>query len=317
MVATTARVVALGKETTWGTPVAATARLMGLVEAAFRPVPVTEVLPDLGRYSPSPNALLLAMSAAGSITIYGTYEDLPYILDGIFGEASPSGSGPYVYAYTAPIASAATPKKYSIEYGASGAAYVISGGLMQTLRIAGAAAGYWEVSTDILGETLATVSLASLSDRAVNPIRMADTLLKIDAVDGTVGSTAGGSLISFELNVDTARHLKQFAGSLTPTDHGESKWSGTLQTVLEWNSTSKAYLDALFTAKVQKQIEIEATSGSNVATLQFAGTLMGEPELWGDRDGNMIIELNWEGTFNSALGNWLKASVTNGVDALE
>ena len=316
MVATRARTVGLGEESTWGTTVAATARLMGLRDASFEPVNEGEVLPQLGSFAPSPHALQLAMSAMGSITTYGTYEDTPYILDGIFGEATPSGSNPYVYAYAAPLGTAATPKKYSIEYGASGAAYVVSGGLFNTLQISGEAKGYWEVTNGVIGETLATVSLASLNDRTVEPIRMADTACHIDAVGGTIGTTSIGTLISFALDVQTNRHLKFYANSLTPTAHGEDTWSGSLQTVLEFDSTSKAYLDALFTAKVQKQIQIKATSGSKIATLQFAGTLSGNPVMFGDRDGNMTIELNWEGTYNSTLGNWLKASWTNTVSSL-
>lgn len=316
MVATRSRIVALGKETTWGTAVAATARLMGLVEASFRPDDVTEVLPDLGRFSPSPNALQLQQSASGTLQVYGTYEDLPYILDGIFGEVAASGSNPYAYSYAAPIGTAATPKKYSVEYGATGAAYVMSGGLMKTLRVAGTAGRWWEVSTDLLGEAIATVTLASLNDRTVEPIRMADTACYIDAWGGTIGSTSGGKLISFELNVDTMRHLKFFAGALLPTDHGEDKWEGTLQTVLEFNSTSKAYVDALLSAKVQRLIEIKATSGSKIAEIQFAGTLIDGVELFSDRDGNMTVELTWAGTYNSTFGNWLKAEVVNAVSAL-
>jgi hypothetical protein len=169
MPAIQARVIQLGKETTWGTPVAATARLMGLTDATFQPDDVTEVLPNLGRYGPGPNAAQLSQAASGNISVYGTYEDLPYILDGIFGEATPSGSDPYTYDYSAPIASAPTPKKYTIEYGTSGASYEMSGGLMKTLRISGVAGRYWEVATDVIGEALAAAALTSLSDRAVEP----------------------------------------------------------------------------------------------------------------------------------------------------
>jgi len=316
MVATTARVVALGEESSWGTAVAATARLMGLMQADFKIDDTTEVLPDLGRFSPSPNAIQLMLSASGTVSTYGTYEDTPYILDGIFGEATPSGSNPYVYAYTAPIATAATPKPYSIEYGASGASYVMAGGLMKTLRISGAAGRYWEVSTDIIGKSIATVSLASLSDRTIEPIRMSDTVLHIDAVGGTIGTTSVSTLISFELNVDTKRHLKTYAGNLAPTGKGEDKWTGSLKLVLEFDSTSKAYVDALLSAKVQKQIQIKATSGSKIATLQFAGTLIGGVPLFSDREGNVTVELNFDGQYNSTLGNWLKASFTNAVSAL-
>lgn len=317
MPATRARVVQFGKETTWGTAVAATVRLMGLVEASFQIEDVTEVLPDLGRFAPSPNALQLQQSASGQIQVYGTYEDLPYFLDHIFGIATPSGSDPYTYDYAAPLTTAPTPRKSTIEYGTASASYEMSGGLLKTLRIAGAAGRYWEVSSDVIGEAIAATSLTgSLNDRAVNPIRMADTVCKIDAWAGTIGSTAGGKLVSFEAAIDTMRHLKFFAGSLTPTDFGEDKWTGTLQTVLEFDSTAKAYVDALLSGKVQRQIEIEAINGTNVATLQFAGTLIDGVPLFADRDGNITVELNWEGTYNSTLGNWLKASVTNGVSTL-
>jgi len=320
MPATDLKVVQLGQETTWGTAVAATARLMGLAEASIHPVAENVKTPYLGNLSPSMLDTQVKMSAEGAISAVGTYEDILYFLCGLFGLVSPSGTAsPYTWSFSAPLTSKASPLVYSVEYGASGASYVLSGAIMKDLEISVEAGGLWQVKANVLGEDIATVSLASLNDRTVEAIRAADTKVYMDGWGDTMGTTeVSGTLIAATLSVDAKRHLKNFiTGLLTPYDYGESRWDGSLTLTLEYNATAKAVVDALLApALIQRQIRLKAESGTKVAQIDFCGSLEDAGELFSDRDGNMTIETSWTGTYHSTVANWLEIEVQNAVSTL-
>jgi hypothetical protein len=313
-------VAQFGQESTWATAVVATAKLMGLTDGNLDFVP-KHVHPDeMGRMGPSAIIALTEAHATGKLTYTLTYEDILYLLEAAFGTATPSGAGPYTRNYSAPVAAVVSPKLFSIEFGATGASYVMPGALLAKGKISGEAGDLWKAETDWLGKSVATVSLAALSDRTVNPIRMSDTVLSIDTWAGTIGTTAvPATLVSFELDFDTTRHLKVFGGALNPGDHGEKDFTCTLKTVFEFNATAKAYFDALIASGgtlTQRQLRLKATSGTSIAQLDFAGTLVDPDALSQNRDGNMTMTLNWEGTYNTTLGNYLKAQSVNGVATL-
>lgn len=314
------RKVQLGKETTWGTAVAATAILMGLTNVSFDPQDETYQSPELGVMYPSPHAAEVKQSASVQLECEGTYEDLLYALHGIFGSVSPTGTNPYTWTYSAPTTSAATPQKYSLEITDSASPYVVKGGVLTKLNVKGVNAGIWTWNADLIGKTVATVTPASLSRRTVEIIRGGDTALYVDAVGGTMGSTAvTATLLEWELEVETGRYLKwyQDASGVLPGDFGEAQWSGSLKTILEYNSSAKAYIDSLITpARVQKQIELRATSGTKSAKVQFCGYVDGSTPLWTDRDGTTVVEINWKGEYNTTFANWLKVIVVNAVSAL-
>jgi len=112
--------------------------------------------------------------------------------------------------------------------------------------------------------------------------------------------------------VNSNRHLKQFAASLTPEDWGDGQWTGTLTTVLEFNATGKAFVDALLApGLVQRMIRIAATSAPRAATIDFYGTLVNGVELFSDRDGNITVSLEWAGTYNDTDSQWLTIDIVN------
>lgn len=307
--------VQLGKETAWGTAVAATAKLMSVTDASLVPMSTHEQSAELGTAAPSKQVALTEQHGAGSVEMDLSYEDILYPLHGLFGSVAPTGTDPYTYTYAAPIATAAAPQKYSVEFGAGTDAYVLKGGLVQHLNIAGEVGSIWKATLDLIGKLIATVTLAAPADRTIELIRTADTTLYVDAVGGTMGSTVVAvTLIGFELDVDSGRHLKAFAGAVNPGDFGEGKWEGTLRLTLEFTAAAKAYVDALLgPAKTERQIEIRATSGTKSAKLQFTGYLSEDPTLFGDRDGNIIVETTWQGAYNSTFANWLKSIIVNSV----
>jgi hypothetical protein len=297
---------------------------MGLLDGKLNLIQQTIIPAEIGRHGPGPLAAQGSVRGEGNLRAECTYEDICYLLQGLLGDVSAvGGSAPYSWTYSAPAEEAAvTPHKYSLEGGAAGASYVLHGALFKTLRLTGEAGGLWEMSSDLVGETIGTVSLASLADRTVNLVRMADTSLYVDTWGGTMGSTAvTATLISFELNLETGRHTKLFAGSVSPASYGDDEFSATLRTVLEFNASAKAYFDALIApALIQKFLQIKATTGTDTAlkslAIQMPATLINNVTLFDDREGNMIVSLEWQATMHATFATWLKFVVQNALNAL-
>ncbi|MBU0495036.1 MAG: hypothetical protein KKA73_25200 [Chloroflexi bacterium] len=243
----------IGKQSVFTTAVAASAKLMGVKPStSFKPEQSAIVLQHQGSLGPSAIAAQTALKASGNIDLDATYEDICFLLEGLFGVGVVTGS--YLHTYSAPLSSTEAPRGYTIEVGTGTSAYKVIGALVNTLKISGEAEGVWQVAAGILGADIATVTLASLSDRTVELIRMADTVLYIDAWAGTLGATeASQTLISFELNIDPKRHLKPFAGSLYPRNYGYNRWEGTLKVVAEFNATAKAIVDAMLAPGLQQR----------------------------------------------------------------
>lgn len=320
MPASASRKIQLGQETAWGTAVAATVVLAGVEDASITPELQNVRISDIGTLAPSMRDVQASEAASGKISAIATYEHLLYFLHGLFGPVSPTGTAsPYSWAYAAPLTAAPTPQCYSLEYGAGSTAYVMAGAIMDKVKIKIEAGKLWEVSADLLGKSVRTVTLATLNNSTVEAIRAADTALTIDTWAGTVGTTTvAGTLVSADVEIDPKRHLKSYVtGQLQPYGYGDDRWDGSIKMVLEYNAVAKAYVDALLApALVQRQIQLKATSGTKTATIQFAGTLTKGVELFKDRAGNMTVELDWTGTYNSTLANWLKVTVANASGSL-
>lgn len=313
--------VQFGKEVTWGTAVAATALLSGAGEGCgLEVVDETYHGPHQGSMGPSALVAEVRQHAEPKLEYDLTYEDICFLWDGLFGACSPTGGPVYVWPYTAPLATAPVPRPYTMEIGALGAPYKAAGVVFNKTKVEGDidGDGVWKASVDLLAKVASVVVMASLSARVTEMIRMADTALYVDAWAGTMGATAAPTtLISFALDLDPKYHLKWFAGSVAPGAKGEDQWEGSLELVLEFNATAKAYVDALLApALVQRQIRLKAASGTKIAQIDFAGTLVKGVKLWEDRDGNMTISTTWEGTYNATFANWLAASVSNAVASL-
>lgn len=316
MPATRLQTVNLGKEVTWGTPVAATARLMGATNAKFNNAP-NLVVPDLaGSLGPGTAGALTRDSAVGGWDQQYSYEDLPFILDSLLSLATPSGAGPYVRAYATPTTALPTPRYNTIEFGQAGAPYKVDGAIITEVEIGADQGddGMWKGPVSALGKKITTVTLASLSNRAVTWINLANTALYIDADGGTMGATlVADTMYRFTLKITTGRHLKHFNNSIYPTDKGEAQFMVTLDMAVEFNATAKAVYDALIGGTAQaRQVRLKATSGTNIAQLDFPGYLTAMP--FDDRDGNLTAIMSLRAFEDiDGIANYFKASVTNSV----
>jgi len=314
-------------ESNWGATGAATRKVRGVTDATLKIASALEVIPSLGWYGPSPEAEESAQSGEGSIDMIASYEELTRIFNGVFTAiaASTTTSGaPYGYPYTAPVLSTQASYTYTLEYGTTGACYRAPGSIINSLTIRGAAGGLWELTADILAKQIVAsssgLSSGTILER-INPIRMADTKLYVDAFStGTMGGTTmAATLIDFELTINPNRHLKTFAGSVNPSSWGDGKWESTLRLTAEYNASAKALVNELLGstgAVVKRQIRIGALEGTSCSVksvnLDFWGVKTEGETLFGDRDGNMTVELNWVGLYSTGTSGWFSATVQNG-----
>ena len=313
MPATVLRKIQLGRQPLWTTEVAATVRLMAVTDASVSIVDEVLQPEELGITAPMSLPAQVMQHAEGSFTLQASYQDLSYLARGVFGTAATSAaaSTTYVRSNAVAVSTTPTPVIWTMQYGSPSAEYQIGSAIMTNLQISGEAGGVWEAAVDVIGRAVEANALTSaLALRAVDLIKMSDTTFKVDAWAGAMGATAApATLISFALTASPGYHLKTFAGSLNPSSYGADRWEGELTTTLEFNASAKAYVDALLTGLVQRQIQISATQGAGTAareaTINFCGTLIDGAELFGDRNGNVTVELTWKGTYNATFGGWL------------
>lgn len=315
----------IGKETTWGTPVAATARLMGVTGGNIKSDNRSAIYPDVrGSLQPAHLAGLEQIAGMGNLEMLATFEDLPYIFDSAFTEATPTGTGPYVYAYSAPTTAVPTaPRKLTVIHGSSQSPtgiYTLEGGLANGFTIKAEVGKPTTVSVPLIGQAVTTAgSLAALSDRTVEVIMGQPWLLYFDAAGGTIGSTALTlTSVAFELTVNCNRTLEWSLDSLTPDQFNEGVRSGSLKLTMRYNSSMKTIVDALVaqTAVYERQIRLSNTSGTKICQLNFAGIVESPPQTFEDKDGVITTTLDFVAKNNAALTNFFTASVTNSVSTL-
>jgi len=323
-------------EATWGVCGTADHLLMGITDATLNIMDSVHQVERSGWYYPSDLVAQVQQHGEGSLSIDLSYEEILYMLDNFFDAETPAtsttttGTVTYTYynwAYDAPTDTTVTPSPLTIEFGAPNAQYQACGLLFTELNISGEAGGVWTGTFPFLAQEVNTVTMATVTDSAVELIRMADTEIYMDTWAGTIGTTKkDDALISFDLSVTSGRHLKQFGGELEPQDWGDTQWTGTLTTVLEFTAAVKSHVDDLLdptATPIQRMIRIQAdndataVSGNDrIATIDFYGTLVDGVELFGDRDGNVTISLTWQGTWNDTDSAWLGFDIKNVVTGL-
>jgi hypothetical protein len=318
--------IQIGKQTNFTTPLAApTAKLMGVTNLTLPPG-VTAMLHHDRRGSIAPGYLAnVAEVRPEGIALeqLGLYEDSCYLLDNFFGEATPSGAGPYTRDYAAPIGAVPAPRILTMVYGDATNCYAANGLLASKLSIKGENGKPMTITAECIARDIGTDALAALSDRTVN-VAMGDHMaVYIDAWGGTIGSTAiAATAYAYELTIDAKRKGDIYLGALSAAsyheDDGAEGWTGSLKLSLELNAASKAQLDALIasTAVYQRLIRLASTSGTNVLRFDFAGMSEKAPDLFSDRDGVATFDVELTGMYNPTLGNWCKVQSVNSVSAL-
>lgn len=312
------RRVQLGKQTSYATPVAATSLLRGVLEAGAT-LQAEDLAPEeLGLLAAPAMSVIQARQAEMSLELQSTYQDILYALHGLFGSVTPTGTGPYTWTFNAANNVAPAPLIYTAEYGMSGAEYRAIGCVLSEWTLASTAGEGLRESWSIRARTLQPSAMTTgLPIRSVDPISAAHGGLWIDNVTTAHGATQfADCLIESELTINTNRHAKVFDG-LYPSAWGDGKWEATLRLLLEWTTQTKALVDALQSGLVERHIRLRWQQSAGLSlTVDFAGVLTSAPELFGDRDGNATVELEFSALMTASFANWLKVQVTNNINAL-
>jgi hypothetical protein len=311
--------IQVGKEVTRGTVVAPTAKLTKVEEVTTTPMrEVAQAEERRASIAPAYNSWLNRKGGTLSMSGLVTYEDLPYHFDSLFGEATPGGVGPYTYDYVGPTVTAPSPRIMTMVYGDGTRAYALAGGICNALTLSLAHGDAMRMTAEYLGHDVESDSVEALSDRALTEATAEHMSLFIDAVGGTVGTTAiTTSLFNFELAINANRENKWHIGSSSPGGYRESRFTATLSMLLEVDATTAAYLNDLLTSSpLQKQVRLKATSGTDDIEIDFAGTVLEGFDIYSDEDGVVSINPTFTAEYNTTMADYLDITVTNDVSSL-
>jgi len=261
------RVLQLGNETVWGTVVAPTKQMAGVMPgASIPPSLVTEIIQtQRGSMGPGNKILDLYHEVNGvSIPFYVIYEELCYYMN-MMDAATEAGAGPYTQTYAAPEAAAITPDYMTLVYGSDSGIYGVTSAFGKSLSIDWAYGQAVTGSLDVGGYSVNTDTLASLSEAAVADLTYANgcqASVYIDAWGGTMGATAFTKCLSGNVTIDAQREYLGYAGSCYPAGtYDPVGWNITGSLKLESDATSGAWVDALLAASQKKLLRIKFTNG--------------------------------------------------------
>jgi len=327
-------IVTIATESTWGTGVTATAKLMTVTESpTVNPGRTSTKLKSIrGSLAASAYVSAVVSEVPPNFTFkhWLSYQDTPYLLEPLTGTISPTGANPYVRAGNAPLTAIATPRKQTIYVSnldsTDGYFYKYLGAIGKKITITAKTGEAVMADVEYIAKQVAaadatTAATGSLNDRSVDPIMADHLLLYMDAIGGTIGTTAI-SPPGYELSmtIDSNRTLDKQMGSVFASNWIEGQdWSGNLTLKLIWSASSKAYVDAMFgsTTVFQKLFRLKFTTGSSaIQQFDFGGEQLQTPAINEGANETVVVTLNLDKTYSSTLGNWFKHSNTNAVSTL-
>lgn len=320
-------VTQVGKESAWGTAVAPTSQLVAIEDCKITPLMEATAIPESrGNLVPSYNATINRRFGEGSISGAVTFEDIPYWLDGIFGEASPTGTGPYVYTYNGGTTKP-TPRYMTLVRGGPEGVYSIVGCMPNTLEMTFEPNAYATFSAALIGKDVESDAIVTLSERAFNVVHGNQASLFIDNFGVAAGTTSYDDVkFTASLTLDINRALKSGLGSQAAVGWRQSQADPTanqLTLSLELDNAtgaSKDLFDALLaatTSPIQRVVRLKFNLDANHdLIIDFAGYIAESPELFGDRDGVATLDFMLNAQYDSTLGDWIEIVVTNQVSSL-
>jgi hypothetical protein len=309
--------IQLGTESAWASSATATSKLGLISDCVLEPEVEVETLKDVrGSLAPGFVAVLNKHQGAASISGTPSYDDLPYILNSLFNTSTPGAGPTYTRDYVGQTTAAPTRTKYTLYRGSTGKVQKMLGGVFSELQVKIESNKPWQFSAKLIGQSVADGTLAALSDRSQTPIHANVTTMFLDAVGGTMGANPLASIwFSAELSIKNGVGLVPKVGALLPTAYVDGMAEATLKIKCDVDATTAGYLTSVLgTSLLQKQIRIKATTGSTqIAQFDFAGTFSSSPKINSDQDGVSTFEFELDALYNTTLGNWMKASVTNSI----
>ena len=317
------RVLQLGNETTWGTGVAPSKQMAGIMPGvSIPPSLVTEILQtQRGSVGPGNKILDLYHEVNGvSVPFYMIYEELPWYMN-MLATGVEAGEGPYTQTYTAPEATAVTPDYMTLVFGADSGVYGVTSAFAKSLSLEWAYGQAVTGSVDIGGYSVNTDALEALSETAVGSLTYAtgcQVSIAIDAWGGAMGTTPFTKCLSGSMTINAQREYLGYAGSCYPGgtfDPIGFLISGSLK--LESDATSAGWVDDMLSAAQSKLIRITMTNSAAGAALRSAQfNIMAQitvSDTIADDNGLQIFDLDYT-SVQEDDNDYFTAVLTNNVE---
>lgn len=317
----------LGKQTVFGTPVAATRRL-GAVGGTF--VPHAEVV----TYKPTGfkfTTVAVPTKEWSEVTFDQsaiTYDEIVYLLDSLVATATPTGNGttsPYVRVYEPSADASQVRRLYTVEHGSGDRARKI-----QDAVVSGLAFDFNRGGSTLTGSMLGKAMeddqtlTASLDVLPLVPVAPIQVSVKFAATQAGLAAASAHTRdfgVTFSLaNFSTL--VWPLNGSIDFAAHVETVPEGKGQIILQVNAAGMAPL-ANMRAGSTLFMRIGAT-GPQIAgvtpaayhglQIDVAMKITGDPTM-SDHEGTYVITWNYEIAYDGTWGKACALTVTNGLAA--
>lgn len=319
------RRIQVGQEGVAGTPVPATAKLMGMMLRA--PLKDREIVqPEDERGSLAAAHRSYAPGYMwGPATLEGdvTFEDIMYLLGMAvctYPEPTVPGGGTLsrLHTWTPSLTAANVPDTFTFELGDDAEQYEAEHCFATNLEISAAIDAAMRFSAGIVGRQLTTTNwTAGLSDRVVESALAAKTTLYMDDAGGTIGATAKtATLIDWTWRLPGHFVVKKRQdGVLYFTGYSEIKMKPELDLLVEFNAGVVTLRDK-YVAETRQLVRLK-TLGSLIETalyktLQIDGAYkIVEFDTLDERDGADIVRMKLSGEYDATWGKLLEVQVQN------
>ena len=312
----------IGVETTPGTPVAANKKLLS-VGFSMSPNPeINTIMPSGYKY---PTGAYLArewteLDFEGALT----YTEIVYLLSGILNNPTPTGSGPYTWAYTPQTSAADTIATYTIEQGDAVRARRVALGLMTELGLSISRSEIQVSGSMLAGPMEDNVTLTgSPTDIELVPVLGHQIAVYVaDTAAGLDGASALDRPINLEWTLSNrfapAWYLNQQVGF---DAYVEVQPELTMSMMMASDAEGMQFLTPMRQGD-KKFIRIEATGnvidpGPDTFLFQLdTSVVVTDVGDFSEEEGIEAIEWEFTGIHDSTMGGAVVASVVNEVSAL-
>lgn len=324
------RLAQIGLESTAGTAVAATAKLVGDITYT----------PEIEReFEEFPRGVRAPVTGGGFALQHGsmfeydgnlTFEEAVYIgLLGLQNDAAPTGTGPYVWTMQPVLTGATTVKTATIEFVVDDgstkhhereAAYCFMTEFEISASASEATKCKWTLEGRADGTSTVTTSLAPLTGRTVVPANL--WTIYIDAAGGTLGSTQKTqTLREFSLKVNTGLTRDFTLDARTTLDHtgiNSGMITGDFELTMEHNANAATEIAAWRSGGVRlvrlKADNGVASTGNKVVQIDLAMKYTDPPE-FSQEDGIEIVTMKGSLEYDSTETLVCDLIITNGLSA--
>lgn len=324
------RLLQLGFESTAGTAVAATKKIVG--ESVYTPIIERE-------FEEYPRGVRAMVTGGGFAKQQGcriehdgnlTFEEILYpMLSGVVNDAAPSGSGPYTWDFTPILTGQASVKTITAEFVVDDAstkhyeresAYCVTTEFEVDIQVNDVAKLKWAMAGRAEGASTFTGALAPITGRTVVPSNLFG--LWIDASGGTIGTTAKlGTLRGANIKVTTGVLPDYTLDGRTTLDHTgiqTQMLKGEIELTLEHNAHAATEIGIWRTGGV-RLVRLKADNGlggaSNKAITFDMAMVYTDPPEFSQEDGIEIVTLKGALEYDSAFGGAFICTVINGLAA--